>query len=271
MGKALKPLIIILFLLSIAALVLGITLFSQRKDIKDRNVTFEQGVVTIAGKLGVEKVDTEQLKQAGRMQGQLDVVAAMAVNRMEDLAQTKSDLDTTRTDLANTKNDLSATQTKLAESEAAVVQLNDTVAQKESDLVQAQGRIGECEQAKTGLQGQIGTLNDQLSAMSDEKQDLMDQIGTLEKALADTLPEMRKPPPTGLTGRILVVNPDWNFVVLDVGSEAGLGTQTELIVYRTDQLVGRVRVSSVQNQTAVAEILQDWQQQPLREGDHVLF
>jgi hypothetical protein len=82
---------------------------------------------------------------------------------------------------------------------------------------------------------------------------------------------MRKPPPTGLTGRILVVNPDWNFVVLDVGSEAGLGTQTELIVYRTDQLVGRVRVSSVQNQTAVAEILQDWQQQPLREGDHVLF
>ncbi len=74
----------------------------------------------------------------------------------------------------------------------------------------------------------------------------------------------------GLFGKVLIVNPEWNFVVLDIGSERGLVPAAEMLVHRSDRLIGRVRITSVDEEMAVAEIMGDWEERTIRSGDLVI-
>ena len=80
-------------------------------------------------------------------------------------------------------------------------------------------------------------------------------------------PRMKK----GLAGKIVVVNKDWNFVVVDVGTDAGALVNGIFLVHRQDQLIGKIRVSSVTRNLALAEIVNDWQASPFREGDKIVY
>jgi cell shape-determining protein MreC len=59
----------------------------------------------------------------------------------------------------------------------------------------------------------------------------------------------------GLEGRILAVNPAWNFVVLSLGDKNGVVSNAELLVKRGTQLIGKVRVTSVEPSTSIADIV----------------
>jgi len=280
MAKALRPLIVVLLVLGIIALSLGIALFFKRDVLKGRTQKNEQAIVKIAQNLRVDNFDatqfTEQIKNYEGMQAPLDSIAVSAENRYEELQNTKKDLENTRQDLAKTKTELANTKTELAETQAKVTELTDTVALKDAELAQATGRITQLEQDKATLQVQIDDLNNQLAKSQEDMQDLQDQVATLNKIVSDLEGEKGGPVlgvPQGLSGKIVVVNPAWNFVILDIGSEQKLVAGAEMMVHRADRLIGRVRVSSVQKNMAVAEIMASWQQggQSPSEGDNVLF
>ncbi len=59
----------------------------------------------------------------------------------------------------------------------------------------------------------------------------------------------------GLRGRVLAVNREYNFVVLDLGSNKGVSSNATLIVQRGGSLVGRVRTVSVEPSQTVADIV----------------
>ena len=59
----------------------------------------------------------------------------------------------------------------------------------------------------------------------------------------------------GLSGRVLAYNPGWNFVVLSIGDKAGLKSGVQMIVTRGNQAIGKVRVTSVEPNTAIADVL----------------
>lgn len=279
MGKALQPLVIVLLVLGIISLILGSMLFSQREILKGRTLLHEEAVVKIAQNLQMEGLDpnriTQQMKDYNTMRTPLDLVAVAAQNKHEMLVQTKADLDATRTELANTKTELEGTKNDLAAAQQKIVDLNDTIEKKNVELVEANGRIVQLEQDKNGLQLQIDDLNNQLLKSEDEMRDLQDKIATLEKVIKDLEAKEGTPGmariPVGTMGRVLVVNPDWNFVVLDIGSDQGLVPNAEMLVHRKDQLIGKVRISAVEKTLAIAEILGDWTKQPINEGDYVLY
>jgi chromosome segregation ATPase len=279
MGKALQPLVIVLLILGIISLILGSMLFSQREVLKGRTLVHEEAVVKIAQNLQMEGLDpnriTQQMKDYNTMRTPLDLVAVAAQNKHEMLVQTKADLDATRTELANTKTELEGTKNDLAAAQQKIVDLNDTIEKKNIELVEANGRIVQLEQDKNGLQLQIDDLNNQLLKAEDEMRDLQDKIVTLDKVIKDYEAKEGTPGtarvPVGTMGRVLVVNPDWNFVVLDIGSEQGLVPNAEMLVHRKDQLIGKVRIGAVEKTLAIAEILRDWTTQPINEGDYVLY
>lgn len=279
MGKALQPLVIVLLVLGIISLILGSMLFSQREILKGRTLLHEEAVVKIAQNLQMEGLDphriTQQMKDYNTMRTPLDLVAVAAQNKHEMLVQTKADLDATRTELANTKTELEGTKNDLAAAQQKIVDLNDTIEKKNVELVEANGRIVQLEQDKNGLQLQIDDLNNQLLKAEDEMRDLQDKIATLDKVIKDLEAKEGTPGvariPVGTMGRVLVVNPDWNFVVLDIGSDQGLVPNAEMLVHRKDQLIGKVRISAVEKTLAIAEILGDWIKQPINEGDYVLY
>ena len=273
MAKALKPLVIVLLILSIVSLVLGSILFSQREVLKGRTLKHEAALASIASKLHVDAPNAELLKDYAKMQQPLDQLAVAAEVQYEDLQNTKADLENTRADLAKTREELSATKTELAAAQSKITELNDSLEKKEIELAEQKSKVDQLEQDKASLQIQIDDLNSQMVKSEEEMRDLQDQVATLEKIIKDMEGERggKKLLPTGLTGRILAVNPDWNFVVLDIGSDVGVVPSAELIIHRNDQLVGKLRVSSVQKNMSIAEVMSDWAQENVHEGDYVFF
>ncbi|NCC61975.1 MAG: hypothetical protein EOM12_13790 [Verrucomicrobiae bacterium] len=274
MGKLLKPLVIVMLVLSLVSLVLGIMLFGKREELKGRTQKLENSVIKVAENIHFEEFKKDDIKFYGKMDAELTQLAVKADIQYTDLQQTKSDLDNTKADLARTQNELDGTKQELADTKDQIDGLKTELDNKEVEIAQAQTQISQLEEDKSGLQIQIDSMSDKLMAAEDARRDLEDQIATLEAALdrvaltdnAKSTRELK-----GLTGKVLFVNPYWNFVVLDIGREKGLVPDAEMLVHRDDRLIGKVSISTVEETMAVAEIVNDWEQVPIREGDYVLF
>jgi predicted RNase H-like nuclease (RuvC/YqgF family) len=283
MAKALKVFVILLLVLSIAALVLGIQLFGKREILKGRTQKLEAAVTSVATALNAAK--DPFIKEAGvtlngtslstyeSMDGELRRLQGLAENRYSELDNTYADLKRTSDELNVTKDELAQTKDQLDRAQQQIVQLNDTVTQKNAEIARQTEQIGQLEQDKAGLQVQIDDLNTTVARMEDEQQDLKDKITTLEQTVVEleglTGEGSIKALPKGLHGKIVVVNKDWNFVILDLGSNDGLVPNAEMLVHRGDKLIGKVQISGVTRELSIADINADWVQGQVKEGDFV--
>ncbi|MCB1278065.1 hypothetical protein [Prosthecobacter sp.] len=86
-----------------------------------------------------------------------------------------------------------------------------------------------------------------------------DKIAGVQKRLDDVvhkIEERRKNfERNSLTSRVVAVNYDWGFVVIDAGKATGLTEDTKLIVTRGAQTVGKVSVMSVDGRNSLAAIV----------------
>lgn len=270
MAKLLRILIVVLLLFSIASLVLGIMLFNQREALKGRTQVLEQATATFAQNIHTE-FSVDSIKDYASMQAPLDQLAVQAQNQYEELQNTKKDLETTRTELAATRTELESTKTQLAEANTKIGQLNTDLEQTRAELAQTKEQVAQAEQERDALKEDTEELRTAMTQLEEKLRDLEVEHAAVVRERDDLLNKSESGPMVkGVAGNVLLVNPDWNFVILNVGSQAGLQPAAELLVQRSDRLVGRVRISAVKNQLAVAEIISDWIQSPLQEGDRVI-
>jgi len=61
----------------------------------------------------------------------------------------------------------------------------------------------------------------------------------------------------GLTARVVAVNNDWGFVVIDAGKSVGITEDTKLLITRGTQTIGKLSILSVEGRQTVANILAD--------------
>ncbi len=279
MAKALKPVIVVLLLLCAGSLFLGIQLFGKREVLKGRVQNTEKALAEIARNIqhtgfnvsSLAAVDPDGLT---RMQAPLNQLAAAARVQYDDLQNTRQDLETTRQDLSMTRDELARTQSDLDRARVQIDSLNQTITEKNQQIAQNQTRIDGLEQEKLTQSLRIDDLNNQIAQIEDELRDAEDKIVTLEQTISMMDLEYggrSKPLPRGLTGRILAVNQDWNFVVIDLGSEDGLVPNAEMLIHRDDALVGKVMISGISRKMAIAELVSGWAQAQVKEGDLVVF
>ena len=76
--------------------------------------------------------------------------------------------------------------------------------------------------------------------------------------------------PASLKGKVLVADPKWNFVVLNVGEDQGVLERGELLVNRDGKLVAKVVVRSVQKDRSIANVMPGWELGEVMEGDQVI-
>ena len=72
-----------------------------------------------------------------------------------------------------------------------------------------------------------------------------------------------------LKGKVVVVDPKWDFVVLDIGDEQGVLKDGELLVSRDGKLVAKVIVRTVEKDRCIANIVPGWKLGEVFEGDQV--
>jgi myosin heavy subunit len=201
-----------------------------------------------------------------------------------DLAQTRTDLDKTKSKLKQTEDELASTKTERdkAVDEAAVqikkaTDLADTLAKATKDRDDAQAYLARYKQSGfepeqlTTLAKQMKQLQDFLDASIEEKKVLQHQLVKTENELKRyTVKDYPGPDlPANLKGKILVSDPKWDFVIINVGEDQGMLQHGELLVSRDGKLVAKLVVTAVQKDRAVANLLPNWPNGLVIEGDIV--
>jgi hypothetical protein len=75
----------------------------------------------------------------------------------------------------------------------------------------------------------------------------------------------------GLKGRVVAVDPKWDFVVLDIGSNQGAVERGEMLVNRGGKLIAKVKLTDVQSDRSIANVIPGDQLGEVRETDQVIY
>jgi len=206
-------------------------------------------------------------------------------------------LKQTRTDLARTKEELADTQQKLADTERQLADARNTIEEQKKEIARIPGlertiadqkdEIASLERRQEELNDKIQAQTETIAQLETEKQSLQDKLAEdvktirdlraeverLKRGEVDEPDEVQAKLTPGRKGRVEIVNNEWNFVVISLDSKAHVVPSAELLVHRDDDLVGKVRILQVKRpiNLAVADIMNEWTQSPIQEGDHVAF
>lgn len=191
------------------------------------------------------------------------------------------------------------TQTKLDATNAALVQVtgerdklqadNDDLTKRNAGLTEnlkkttterdnAQNELAAWRELGIPLKNIKATLaslkqvTDERDAIAEEKQILSKKVKDLTQQvdfLTGREPEIKLP--TGLKGKVLVADPRYEFVVLDIGEKEGVLPNGRLLINRNGRLIAKVQVTSVQNDRSIANVMPGWKLGEIMEGDQVLY
>lgn len=201
-----------------------------------------------------------------------------------DLSKTKKELDTTKTDLKKTQDDLAATTDAKDKALAAEAKATQRANQVSEELAKTKTELGDAQAtvARFGASGlnpeQVVSLAKDfkeaqaaLAGAQDENKLLAKKISKLEFDLAryeGKIPVVYLP--QALKGKVLVTDPKWDFVVLDVGENQGVLKDGELLVNRDGKLVAKVIVRSIEKDRSIANVMPGWKLGEVLEGDQVI-
>ena len=171
--------------------------------------------------------------------------------------QVQTQLTDTQNKVSDLTSQLSAAQAKQTELQAAVQQSADAAKKSEDELARISSVLHGS--SPDEVMANLLKLNSQIAADNAEQKILQDRLQAADKQVADLKDALNRAKtgimPPGISGKVTFVNRTWNFVVLNVGLSNGVVPNGELIVYRGRDFLGKVKVTSAEDNTCVADIL----------------
>jgi hypothetical protein len=217
------------------------------------------------------------MQQRDGYHSERDQVQTQLDTTKKTLATTQDTLKQTQQDLTTAKKDRDTAVATAAEKTKQAADLSDKLAKAAQDRDEAQGKLGaytdtgltakqvtELSRSLKNAQSAIEAINQEKLLMSRTIDRLNNE---LEKIIGTNTYVVKLP--ADLRGRILVVDPKWDFVVLNVGDDQGVREDGELLVSREGKLVAKVIVRSIQKNRCIANIVPGWKLGQVIEGDEV--
>lgn len=234
-----------------------------------------------AGTLNVMQVRTHittLISEREEQRTQKEAAQADASKTHAELTKTQATLKQTQQDLADSQasqkkaETLAAAQQKRADDLSA--QLTKVTADRDAaqaDLA-AYKATGKSPEEITKLVQLIKQDQDTIAAINDEKRVLTRTISRLQNQLNELIGTNNYVVmlPAGLKGNVVVVDPKWDFVVLNVGDEQGVLENGEMLVSRDGKLVAKVIIRTVDRTRSIANVMPGWKLGEIYEGDLVI-
>jgi type II secretory pathway component PulC len=222
-----------------------------------------------------DKIPALQKQRDDEHTAKVNEIAAHGKTKTE-LAKTKGELKQTQQDLADTKDERDKAVARAETQSKRADELSDKLTKVTADRDDAQNSLAAYKATELSPD-QVITLSKNLKAaqaeiqvVNGEKVVLLHTISRLTNELAkyigpDEVVKLR----ADLRGKIIVVDPKWDFVVLDIGEDQGVISEGELLVSRQGKLVGKVIVRSVEKNRSIANLVPGWKLGEMIEGDEV--
>ncbi|MFH1414275.1 MAG: hypothetical protein ABIG56_05465 [Candidatus Omnitrophota bacterium] len=177
------------------------------------------------------------------------------------------------------------------EAQARIEELGYEFDQQKSERVNLETKLFQAQEDIKNKEGQIEELSAQKVELEAKLEDLKQssarrvELGTIivspEESLSaksteavivkDVRPdEVALASSSGLEGKVLVVNKDYNFIVINLGVQDGVVIGNEFLVYRKTKYLGNVKIEKVHDSMAAAGFLTDDLKNRINEGDRVV-
>jgi hypothetical protein len=116
------------------------------------------------------------------------------------------------------------------------------------------------------VRDELKAAHTSLASAQEENKKLKGEVRRLASLWSDVQGES-VPLPADLTAKVVVTDPKWRFVILNAGEKQGVVERGEVLLSRNGKLIGRAKVTSVQAERCVANLVPGWGVGEVLEGD----
>jgi hypothetical protein len=232
--------------------------------------------------LQVHRKITTAITERNQFHAERDKEASAHLKAQKLAEGTQAKLDQAANELALTKNEreqaVATVQEQMKRAAASAANLKNT--EREQEVLDQQLGVWKSlgipvEQVKPAL-ASLKPIAEECAKLAAEKETLMAEASRLKRSLAATRRADEKNEdlialPEGLKGRVLVADPKYDFVLLDIGERQGVLEDGQLLVNRGGKLVAKVVIKHVESDRSIADVMPGWKLDALREGDQVFY
>lgn len=198
---------------------------------------------------------------------------------MADIARVQGDLDVEaeklkaqKNKLAQTQEEITRTQEEFAVKEKKKLEQDDLLkdlpqGMKPETMVEG---IQKLKKEKLDFEAQAELKKKEVAAEEDKVAGIQKRVDEVMHKIEDRRKNFER---NSLSSRVIAVNYDWGFVIIDAGKITGLTEQTKLIVTRGAQTVGKISIMTVDGKNSMAAIVPDAvvNGQVIMPGDRVIL
>ena len=214
-------------------------------------------------------------KAADKAKADLTAAKTEAQTKLKDVEQARAEAKLLAAQVTEAKATATTLQGQVDELKAKLASgpgAQPTVNTGEMDALKAkitaaeQARDAAAQQAKDA-QDKISALTAQVTAADGEKKVINEKLKESDAKVRYYENKEGVPLPDGLTGKVLYYDKTWNFTVLDIGKKKGVLPSGIMILHRGTEIVGKVRIATVDDDCCIADFMGDVKKKEPKPGD----
>lgn len=218
-----------------------------------------------------------------RLQAQVDELTAMQQATTAKLEDSKKTVTRLQLELQEVKGRVDSLNKDLAQEKSSRLEASNKLEQLKADLDQQKTSRQDLEDRLNQAGNEGMKMKEQLKAIQQQKDELENRIKELESgsdgvelgkvvvnsevlkekpaASAASTSKVEKKPEASkskaLEGKVMVVNKDYNFAVINLGSKDGVKVDNVFSVFRGGKVIGELKVEKVHESMAAAGFSED--------------
>ena len=221
------------------------------------------------------KLEAKLLERSGKNLSAVETHLGEIVKLRQE---TESTADTTNEEAVVEKKNLDTANSEKSQKESKKSVLEAQITEKKgklADLEEQLKEIGDIEAAvakSESLQLEMSTVQQELLSAKEAFKNLVLTRENTEKRIVD----LRNKETMQLTGQMQTINAriaqsygQWNFVVINAGGRQGVNAGTKLDVRRGSKLIGKLKVSNIESNQSVCDVLSVGAGERIAAGDRV--
>lgn len=278
-AKTTVVILIVLILISLALAGGGFYLFQQERT---KNIQLQDQLTELNTR---QKAIEKKFEESKKLISDLQLKLQDSKTKVDTLSR---DLENEKTAREEAKAQLEQLKADLEEQKGLRQDIEKKLTQAQEDVTKTQVKLKELESEKTELESKIKDLEtksgdvelgkivvspEPVAAKVEEKKA---EVKVKEKAKARVVqPTSEKKRETvekalGLEGKVLVVNKDYNFAVINLGSKDGIGIGDVFSIYHNKKYAGDIKVEKVHDSMSAAGFVTEDIKDKVSEGDQVV-
>jgi predicted RNase H-like nuclease (RuvC/YqgF family) len=261
-GSILLPVLIALFIISLFAAA-GVFYLYQKEFAQ--NIKLQAQVVELENR---QRQTADQLEESKKVATELTLKLQEARSKMDSMS---NELSQEKAAHLETSNKLEQLKDDLSNQKSLRQDLENKLAQLQEDSKQIKEQIRIMQEQKASLEQKIKNLEEGSSNVELGKVVVNnEEVAPVNTNAAAAIPARNVvlPSSNGLEGKVMIVNKEFNFVVINLGSKDKVKVGDEFLVYRSGRTVGEIKVEKVHEFMSAAGFPVDLKD-AIRENDTV--